>query len=263
MTKHLTWPQIAIKVETQLHHWLGLGEDVSIIYLNRAAGGLSAALKMLKGIHRLYYEWPSYHAIQRISEEVGIYNCYPTPGPFGFGEQSVVGTEIYAPVALGGEAIHKEYWEKFPNLVYDCAQTCYRNMFKGLHFKDSQFAVLSFEQTKPLGNPEGGGALVCNRGMEAHIRDIFVPGNFYFNPRASQCENTLDALEEMGDGEGMWRFKRMMYNAYVANVENVVHDHTVKGEHNIFTYVYMTKKPSDSLYNVGEYAGGKLWRVRI
>jgi len=135
-------------------------------------------------------------------------------------------------------------------------------MFKGVKFSGHQFAVLSFEQSKPLGSPSGGGALVCNAESATLLRSNYVPGVYYYNPRAQQCVETFKAVEfeESEIGKDYRHGRRISHSIFSKNT--TVHGYRVEDEDNHFTHIYYNKKPLYLKY-ITPYAGGDLWRLRI
>jgi len=180
----MSWQSEKGRVERRLYEFLGLhGTGLCVIYFNRAASAMGAVMRYLWSnwaIDNVKIERPTFHAAERIAKQFGLVE-----------EDS--DKLLYIPVALGGEVIlwpgSTEY------LLYDCCQTCYPNMFKGVEFKyQTQFAVLSFQENKPYGSPSGGGALVCRGELREYFNKVYLPGGFYFNPRAGQCAETSDKL---------------------------------------------------------------------
>jgi len=256
MRKPLKWREQAKGVEKALHEWLGLAEDTAVIYVNRAAAGIHMALGTFSVLPTVYAEWPNFHAVGNISERLG-FECHACSREVILNR--LTGSfSVVAPVALGGEAIHKEYWDIFSALMYDCAQTCYFNMFKGLTFKPTQYAVLSFEESKPMGSWCGGGALVCHKKRELKLREHFIPGRYYFNPRAYQCISTLDELNTIAAIEQSIS-QRKKHDTQSKKLKNVVNNHTVVGESNIFTHIYSTS----SIPGGEPYASNHLWRMQL
>lgn len=83
---------------------------------------------------------------------------------------------VVVPTSLGGTALHQEKLDHGFPCVYDLAHTCYPKMFAGLQLSPdgSQFVVLSFYPTKPLG-AFGGGLLVGTREAISKIRERAYP----------------------------------------------------------------------------------------
>lgn len=178
----MSWKIAQENVEKELHSFLGLSNEESVIYVNRAANAIHMALHWLhsgSNTARVWIDEPTFHAARRIVERMGLLLA-----------NTIHTGDTIIPRALGGESIEPGWFDDSPCVIYDCAQTCYPNMFEDIGFGLNQFAVLSFQKSKPCGTPSGGGALVCNKHYEKAIRRYYVPGNWYYNPRTGQCIGT-------------------------------------------------------------------------
>jgi len=263
-----TWREAAKEVEEKLREFLGLEDTVSVIYLNRASAGIKIALRELNSrwYNILGYQSPTYNAIPRIATSLPLH-IINHHGPVSVVSKSI----IYAPVALGGEAIKRMVFDYYPVLLYDCAQTCYLDMFKGIFLTDTQYAVLSFEETKPMGTISGGGAIICHKCHEEDIRNVYVPGNYFFNPRRGQCMETFGKLTWKG-GRFTEKCQKDKFNRARKAVEKqgyrVYNDYVNAEQHNIYTHLYVwaenRRGPPDVEGRIFEpYANNELWRTRL
>lgn len=258
----MSWRKSQARVENALHEFLGLDDEERVIYMNRAASAIEAVLSFFDPeLTEVWADGPTFHAVPNIMERLGFRQA-PNDIP----------ADLKIPVALGGEAVIKSYFAE-SQLLYDCAQTCYQNMFEGIQFGPGHYAVLSFQESKPYGSPAGGGALVCNKSHEERIRELFVPGTHYFNPRTGQCEETLNRLRhkihaEIAEGY----MKKYCYEeAFIENSYNIRACNTRKSftPPNLFTHVYVLtprdNKKVEVLLNRGYtyYSDNKLMRKEL
>ena len=267
----MSWRTMTNKAEEELRKFLGLEDTVSVIYLNRASAGIKIALdQFLKGWNTvLDYQWPTFDAIPRIASTMPFQVITESNRD----DKSLKANSdfIYAPVALGGEPIKRLHFNLYPLLLYDCAQTCYKDMFKRIFFTEDQYAVLSFENSKPLGSAAGGGALICHKGHEEEIREKYVPGRYFFNPRGGQCMETMDALYwKARTGFAVKKRKEFMtLKSRLEKLGYTVHNkHTDPKAINIYTHVYIEGGPDESPPVLGTripepYANNELWRYEL
>lgn len=254
----IPWRAAARKAEDKLHEFLGLDDTVAVIYLNRAANGIKIALERLYVSNDcLIYQYPSYEAVWNIASRLG-YTLMPC---FNFKKLLHLGY-AYSPAALGGEAIRPEFFQKFYRILYDCAQTCYPCMFEGVFFGPEQYAVLSFEQSKPLGTLAGGGALLCHKKHEEIIREKYTPGKRFFNPRTGQCYQTEGAVTFYHHNPlPAYRAYNKIADEVKLRGFKVVHDHFNCDLHNTFTHIYVLDDYKGSPGEDWEpYCNGALWR---
>lgn len=188
----MSWRDAAERKGRQLHDFLGMSDKDAAIFFNRGMNAFKVALDLLeaRGYNTFVttpytFEGPKRVVAGRPTMCVRHYGMYWEPG------KTVVGR-----VALGGRKIDKVSFNSDTPLMYDCAQSGYRNMMGGIGLGVNQFVFLSFEWTKPLGFWGGGGALLCRQADLGYIIDNYLPGRHYYNPREYQCNFSEAKIEK-------------------------------------------------------------------
>jgi hypothetical protein len=146
------WEGHARWTENDLGRFLGLGADAGVLLVDRATHAIQLALESLSQ-PSVILPRATYRAAEDAALRAGKNVYYADKVQFP--PETAGG--IAVPTTLGGT--RPVYLGTDGPFVYDCAHTCYPDMFQGVAFTPEQFAVLSFYPTKPLG-ALGGGALI-------------------------------------------------------------------------------------------------------
>jgi len=180
------WKTKTKEVEKLLWQFLGHNESICVLYVNR---GVSAIQMAMRELHTkcgsICIPRFTYHALP-VTAQSYFQNIFHNNRSVIHGSGTWLC--VVSPVALGGELIDRTPFERDDFLLYDCAQSCYWGMFEGIKFGPNQFAILSFEQSKPLGTPSGGGALIAPVEKWERLKELRAQK--YYNPRVGQCEET-------------------------------------------------------------------------
>jgi hypothetical protein len=181
------------RVEQALSQFLGITDgDFKVIFTNRESSAALALFVYLKE-HRgaKWFNLPPYYyeSIPAAARLAGLIRIPvgETDGAvrvrLSFGGCSQIYPQMTCP---GCTSDVDEYVAN----VYDCAQSCYRGMLRGVVPRNRAF-LLSFESSKPQGGISGGGAVVVPAAWEDDVRVNVGPRVTFANPRTEQCLITL------------------------------------------------------------------------